>query len=147
MRGKTDHREIKGSLSRVTKETYPTLAGALSSKTAAGTLVASTAYGGDLNGDGRVDQEDIQALCLQINSPIPDLSFDLNGDRTLNHGDLETMIQSLLGTDFGDANLDGEFNSSDLVSVFRAGEYEDDIQDNSNWAEGDWNCDGDFDHE
>jgi hypothetical protein len=44
----------------------------------------------------------------------------------------------------GDANLDGRFDSSDLVLVFQAGEYDDDIAKNSNWSDGDWNCDGDF---
>ena len=45
----------------------------------------------------------------------------------------------------GDANRDGHFDSSDLVHVFQAGEYEDDLVGNSSWAEGDWNGDGDFD--
>lgn len=44
----------------------------------------------------------------------------------------------------GDANRDGVFTSSDLVLVFQAGEYEDDLEDNSNWEEGDWNGDRDF---
>ena len=46
---------------------------------------------------------------------------------------------------YGDSNLDGEFNSSDLVEVFAAGEYEDGIAENSYWTTGDWNSDGDFD--
>jgi hypothetical protein len=45
----------------------------------------------------------------------------------------------------GDANRDGVFNSSDLIVVFQAGEYEDGIEGNSTWTEGDWNGDGDFD--
>jgi hypothetical protein len=45
----------------------------------------------------------------------------------------------------GDANDDGVFNSSDLVQVFQAGEYEDDILHNSTYGEGDWNRDGEFD--
>jgi hypothetical protein len=45
----------------------------------------------------------------------------------------------------GDANRDGVFNSSDLVQVFQAGEYEDGIQKNSTWEEGDWNGDSEFD--
>jgi hypothetical protein len=45
----------------------------------------------------------------------------------------------------GDANHDAVFNSSDLVLVLQAGEYEDDIAGNSTWEEGDWNGDGDFD--
>ena len=30
------------------------------------------------------------------------------------------------------------------MAVFQAGEYEDDIEDNSSFEEGDWNGDGDF---
>ena len=44
----------------------------------------------------------------------------------------------------GDANADRRFDSSDLVAVLRAGEYEDLISKNSTWSEGDWNGDGDF---
>ena len=45
----------------------------------------------------------------------------------------------------GDSNRDGVFDSSDLVAVFTAGEYEDDVAGNSTFEEGDWNGDGDFD--
>ena len=45
----------------------------------------------------------------------------------------------------GDSNADGVFDSGDLVAVFRAGEYEDNVPGNSSYAEGDWNADGDFD--
>ncbi len=44
----------------------------------------------------------------------------------------------------GDSNLDGVFNSTDLISVLISGEYEDDIPLNSNWTEGDWDGSGDF---
>ena len=47
-------------------------------------------------------------------------------------------------TYFGDANLDGEFNSTDLVAVLAAGEYEDGIESNSGWSEGDFDGDGEF---
>ena len=45
----------------------------------------------------------------------------------------------------GDSNRDGIFDSADLVAVFKAGEYEDDVTNNSTFEEGDWNGDGDFD--
>ena len=45
----------------------------------------------------------------------------------------------------GDTNRDGRFNSTDLVLALQAGEYEDEVSDNSTWEEGDWNGDGDFD--
>ena len=41
--------------------------------------------------------------------------------------------------------MDGKFDSSDLVQIFAAAEYEDNVDGNSIWAEGDWNCDGEFD--
>lgn len=44
----------------------------------------------------------------------------------------------------GDATRDGVFNSSDLVAVFRAGQYEDGTSRNSTWDTGDWNADLDF---
>jgi hypothetical protein len=49
-----------------------------------------------------------------------------------------------LPTIAGDSNHDGIFNSSDIVAVFQAGEYEDLISGNSTFEEGDWNQDGDF---
>lgn len=45
----------------------------------------------------------------------------------------------------GDATLDGLFDSSDLIAVFSAGQYEDGVRLNSRWADGDWNADGEFD--
>ena len=45
----------------------------------------------------------------------------------------------------GDSNDDGIFDSSDLVRVLQAGEYEDAVDSNSTFDEGDWNGDGDFD--
>ena len=58
---------------------------------------------------------------------------------------LALFVLSILESKFGDANLDGTFNSTDFVFVFGAAEYEDDLQGNSGWADGDWNCDGGFD--
>jgi hypothetical protein len=53
-------------------------------------------------------------------------------------------VHDVLNTWVGDANLDGEFNSGDLVDVFTTGEYEDETTGNSSWRTGDWNGDGDF---
>ena len=41
--------------------------------------------------------------------------------------------------------MDGEFNSTDLVTVFTEGQYEDQVVGNSGWATGDWNGDTEFD--
>ena len=42
----------------------------------------------------------------------------------------------------GDADLDGRFNSQDIVQVLQRGEYEDTVAGNSTWIDGDWNQDG-----
>lgn len=44
----------------------------------------------------------------------------------------------------GDSNLDGVFDSKDLVMVFDAGEYENQLSADSSWYNGDWNHDGEF---
>ena len=49
-----------------------------------------------------------------------------------------------LDTTFGDANLDGVFDLTDLELVVQAGEYDDGIATNSGWASGDWDGDDDF---
>ncbi|MEZ6119801.1 MAG: lamin tail domain-containing protein [Pirellulaceae bacterium] len=100
---------------------------------------AATGLPGDLNGDGQQTAEDIDTFCR-----TNDLAFDFDGSGALDFGDLQILVQQYFQTSFGDANLDGIFNSSDFVSVFVAGQYEDAIADNSTWSTGDWNCDGEF---
>ena len=100
---------------------------------------------GDFNSDGVIDAEDIDALTQQIKDGGFDPCFDLNNDGVIDQDDCMVWVDDLKETCLGDANLDGEFNSADLVFVFQSGEYEDDIECNSGWAEGDWNCDGEFD--
>ncbi|MCA9169081.1 MAG: CotH kinase family protein, partial [Planctomycetales bacterium] len=99
---------------------------------------------GDLDGNGIVNANDIDLLCraIRFDQQVP--SGDLNSDDTLNEADFELLIGTVLATTPGDANLDGSFTSSDLVLVFQAGQYEDEVADNSGWATGDWNCDGEF---
>ena len=57
--------------------------------------------------------------------------------------DLNEYIHNVVGTHFGDADLNGIFNSSDLIKVFTANLYE--TGQRATWGQGDWNCDGKFD--
>ncbi len=100
---------------------------------------------GDINRDRRVDASDVDALCQLIHGGQLEPSGDLNGDQSLDSQDLRYLIEQVLGTTTGDADLDGVFNSADLVRVFAAGTYEDGVPSNAGWSSGDWNCDGDFD--
>lgn len=99
---------------------------------------------GDFDGDGELTVDDVDAICAQFGNADADGRFDLNDDRTIDFQDLLIWINEVKNTYIGDANLDGEFNTSDFVQVFIVGEYEDAIANNSTWAEGDWNCDGEF---
>ena len=56
-----------------------------------------------------------------------------------------SWVKDFKKTWVGDANLDGEFNSTDFVAVFSTGEYEDGEAMNSGWSDGDWNADKEFD--
>lgn len=96
----------------------------------------------DFNQDGTLDANDIDAMATaEANELIYDLSFD----GIFNQDDRHVFVTDVLQTWFGDSNLDGEFNSSDFVEVFKADQYEDGIPMNSSWATGDWNGDREFD--
>ena len=134
------------SLQRVAAAAYAQLASSwLAFAPTPGRFEGQVYRPGDFNHDDVVDDADIDLLGVQLRQPEPDLAYDLNGDRALNVLDRDMLIKSILGTTYGDANLDGHFNSSDFVQVFQAGKYEDQIFANGSWAEGDWNCDGEFD--
>jgi hypothetical protein len=69
----------------------------------------------------------------------------VNLDSQVNDYDHRYWVHDLKQTWLGDANLENVFDSGDLVQVFQAGQYEDDIAQNTSWAERDWNGDGEFD--
>ncbi len=97
---------------------------------------------GDFNGNGTLDLADVNLLLGGIASGTG--NFDLNNDAKVDAADLTVWTRDLKKTWIGDANLDGEFNSSDFVLVFQKGEYEDATAGNSGWDEGDWNGDLEF---
>ncbi len=117
---------------------------------------------GDFYPDDSLDSADINRLTSRIVSQpgrdnllhtwLPREMFDLNGDSRIDQEDHRIWVQNLKGTWFGDANLDGEFSSSDLVQVLVAGLYEtgrsegwSSYRSGVGWSEGDWNGDGVFD--
>ena len=101
---------------------------------------------GDVNNNGILVAEDIDLLSAEIRNGFNDPQFDLNRDNRVDESDRMFWVtdRNVMFTYVGDANLDGEFNSGDLVTAFGAGQYEDGIPFNSGWAEGDWNGNGDF---
>ncbi len=107
--------------------------------------VYGTTIGGvpcDLNGDGVCDVQDIDQLTDKVLAAATDAAFDLDQSGLVDAADRDIWVTQLMRTWFGDANLDGEFTTSDLLSVFQAGKYENGQP--ASWSEGDWNGDGRF---
>jgi hypothetical protein len=104
-----------------------------------------TEIAGDFNANGGLDVDDVSLLQRAIYEGSIDLTFDVDGNSVIDDDDLFFWITEIAVTRYGDSNLDGVFNSSDFVQVLAAGEYEDDIPENSRWESGDWNSDLEFD--
>ncbi len=102
-------------------------------------------HAADFNLDGEVDEQDIDLLAIAVRGVDQSSDFDLSGDGDVDREDVEQMVRRVMELTYGDSNMDGHFNSADIVTVFQAGKYNDGIDDNATWAEGDWNGDGDFD--
>jgi hypothetical protein len=69
--------------------------------------------------------------------------FDLDDDGDVDTDDRDTWVEHLRRTWYGDANLDGVFNSSDLITALATGTYESDVD--AGWASGDFDGSGRFD--
>lgn len=98
----------------------------------------------DLNADSVCDALDIDELTVAVRTSRFADRFDLDDNGTVDDEDRTVWVNQLKRTYFGDANLDGEFGSTDLVITFSSGTYEDDVLGNSGWSDGDWDGDGDF---
>jgi hypothetical protein len=98
---------------------------------------------GDYNEDGELNEPDLNLQAAEIADPPGDPAFDLTGDNVVDFDDRKAWVEGLKDTWIGDANLDLEFNSSDMVQVFAAGKYE--KPENATWGQGDWNGDRYFD--
>lgn len=107
-------------------------------------VMATPTVVGDFDGNEMLDVGDIDRLSAAVRSASEITIFDLNNDGVVGTEDRVRWVHGLRNTYFGDANLDGELNSADLINVFQAGEYEDNLTGNSTWSTGDWNGDDEF---
>ena len=95
---------------------------------------------GDFNRNDVLDAGDIDDLTQQSAGGTNPAAYDLNSDSLVNSGDINVWINDLFKSWVGDANLDGEFNSGDLVVVLASGAYEQDTD--AVWTTGDFDGDG-----
>ena len=102
---------------------------------------------GDFNGDGEVTVEDIDALVANVGDP----AYDVDGDGDCDADDLVYLVENLVqwsrtigesgvGTQCGDANLDGLVNVTDLALMLPWFG-----QATTGWAKGNFNVDGAID--
>lgn len=97
---------------------------------------------GDMDGDGDVDADDIDLLASTAagSDAIAKEDFDLTGDDDLTKGagstDQAELVEGVLGTSFGDANLDGAVDGLDISSLVNG------FGSSDSWAGGDFNGDG-----
>ncbi|MCA9200779.1 MAG: hypothetical protein KDA87_24745 [Planctomycetales bacterium] len=95
---------------------------------------------GDYDLDGLLTAADIDRLSEAVRDGLTDAIYDLDENGQVDMFDRFFWVESLKNTWVGDSNLDGEFNSSDLVAIFTAAKYE--TGEDASWSEGDWNGDG-----
>lgn len=93
--------------------------------------------------DGVVDANDIDYVFANfgvwsdlLDAVAIDLSADMNGDLIVDLADVAEIVEQVLGTEFGDVNLDGVVDAADLA-IANAN-----IGQTGGWADGDMNGDG-----
>lgn len=94
--------------------------------------------------DGTVDCADIDYVYANFGdytdldqAVFIDLSADMNGDLVINQSDVDEVVRSILCTQYGDVNLDGSVNATD-VAIVTANQG----RTNAGWCDGDFNGDG-----
>jgi len=94
---------------------------------------------GDFDGDGVITVADVDMLSIQIQIGSTQLQYDLNGDGNVDLSDHSFWVHMIAQVPIGDVNLDGEFNTADLVKLQGSGKFQTGIA--ATWNEGDWNGD------
>ena len=77
----------------------------------------SSSLSGDFNDDQLVDDTDIDLLLTAINAGSEDLQFDLDSSNAVTAADATFLVESILGTRFGDNDLDGDVDLSDYNTL------------------------------
>jgi hypothetical protein len=93
---------------------------------------------GDFNGDGVVGAVDIDVLNGAVHSENTVSFFDLDGNSIVDVDDVAMLVEQVVGTTFGDANLDGVVDGSDF-NIWNDHKFDDCF---SSWADGDFTSDG-----
>ena len=86
---------------------------------------------------------DIDALFDEIHSGNHNTSFDFTGDGLVDQQDMDELIENILGTTYGDTDLDGDVDTVDLTTAIK--NFTNVSSTAIGWATGDLDGDGDVD--
>jgi len=92
---------------------------------------------GDLTYNTDVDAADIDLLAAALRAGSGGDDCDLDGNGLLGHSDMDCLVRTILGTEYGDADLDGAVALADLSSL--ALHWAQPAV--ADWADGDFNAD------
>ena len=95
-----------------------------------------TTVAGDFNADNIIDAIDIDMLCAAMGNHV-ESGFDLTADGLVDKQDMDMLIHDIIGTEYGDANLNGFVSTNDLRYLFNNL-----FSSSGGWAAGDFSCDG-----
>ena len=83
--------------------------------------------------------KDIDLLTAEMRVGTDDPTYDLTADGPVGQEDFDDLVLNVLGTDYGDANLDGVVDGSDYTA------WADHYGQSGGWADGDFSGDGAID--
>jgi hypothetical protein len=101
----------------------------------------SSSTPGDFNSDGQINAVDIDTIHAAINAGLTNPFYDLDGNSLVNAADATYLIETILGTRRGDANLDGDVNRADMATIARNYGF----SGSPSWAKGDFDGNGQVD--
>ena len=97
---------------------------------------------GDVVPDGSIDSVDIDSLYDAIEAGSTEAIYDLNFDGDVTQKDIGVLVRNVLGTTYGDTDLDGDVDIFDITTLI--GNFAP-ISSDSSWGQGDFDGDGDTD--
>ncbi|MCA9266409.1 MAG: lamin tail domain-containing protein, partial [Planctomycetales bacterium] len=93
---------------------------------------------GDFTGDGTVDGQDVDALAAAMRSATAASVYDLDGTNGVGFSDIVYLVENVIGSLMGDANLDGVVDATDF-NTWNAHRF---TANCASWSMGDFNGDG-----
>ena len=76
--------------------------------------VSATNVLGDFDGDAWIGAGDIDLLYEEVRAGTHSAARDLNGDGLVDQRDVQELVLNIVGTRFGDTDLDGDVDQSDF---------------------------------